>query len=472
MVAERLPFGADFQRSLLRLLCDDNSFAHTIADHLQPQYFENEIFAWAFAAGQRYKETYGRFPSLRVLREQTSLLDSRVRAMYSTAIEQIETSDLRDEEWMRAQTLEFVKRSIFARTYQETRGLYNAGKTEEAYDLMMQRMEQLSKTAWTPEDESDYYDTFAARQDDRMSSDPAREAVGTGFPSLDVILHGGLSLGELGIWVAYAKHGKSTMLVQHGLAATRLEMRNTAHFVFEGSRKQVENRYDAAFMDEFYSAIRIGDCDAEKYSRAWSQAQALKGLLRIRGFTDSWDYSVLDIHEAMRSWKRNSGWEPSVIIVDYGDLLSGREKNYPNETAKQQAAFRDLKTLANRGFAVWTASQAQRPSSGSEDKEHLIYARQIADAYAKVRVADFLGSVNSTREERRAPPVDESKPYGPFQPGRARLFAELYRDNAADKEIPVVFDGAKMRIYEPNQLGYLYDKPAGVSVSQQLSAGF
>jgi hypothetical protein len=411
-----------------------------VSEHLMPQFFENEVLAWAFSFCQRYRESYSTYPSVKVLRQQCATLDSRVRPMYQAAVDQIQNASLQDDQWMRDQTLDFIKRSIFVRTYQETRQLYNTGKVEDAYDLMMQRMEQLTKTTWEPADEEDYFEELARRHDERMNTDPAKASAGTGFPTLDRILAGGLSIGEAGCWVAYAKCGKSTMLINHGLAATMLELRQTAHFVFEGARSQAATRYDAAFLDEFYNDIKRGVVDADKYTKAWQQAQALKGLLKIRGFTERWDYNITDVSDALRTWKRNDGWEPEVIILDYGDLLNGREKKYPNETAKQMAAFRDIKSLANRGYRIWTASQAQRPTDGSEDNPHYIFARQIADCYAKVRVLDFIGSINSTRQEKRE--------------GRARLYAELYRDNAADWKIPIIFHGAKMRLYEPTQIGW------------------
>ena len=59
-------------------------------------------------------------------------------------------------------------------------------------------------------------------------------------------------------------------------------------------------------------------------------------------------------------------------------------------------------------------------------------SRKIADAYAKVRVADFLGTLNQTREER--------------QRHQMRLLAEMYRDNEAGRVILVKADFNKMTI--------------------------
>jgi replicative DNA helicase len=431
------PFGPDFQKTLLRLLCEDDSFAHALKPHLHPQYFENEVLAWAYAYCQRHVEQYGAMPSVRVLLEQTRTMDVRIRPLYTAVIQEVEVASLHDEVWLKDNVLDFVKRNIFARAFHESRELYNSGKTAECYDLMQTRMEELYRTTWEPVDRSFFFEELAQREMRRRREDPSEGSIPTGFPWLDNILQGGLSVGELGIWVAYPKIGKTTILANHGRYATRDAFLPVAHFVFEGSRQQVENRYDAAFMNEVYNKVKRGDCTHENYEAARRQYELLRGRLVIQGFTDRWDYNVADIDQALKDLRRAAGFVPKLVIVDYGDLLGGREKRYRNEYEKQRAAFRDLKSLANRGYAIWTASQAQRPEKDAETKPHLLKARQIAEAYEKVRVADFLGSLNQTLDEKRDKVM--------------RLYAELYRDNAADQSLTVEADMAKMRICQkPN----------------------
>ncbi len=434
----QLPFGVDFQKSLLRLLLEDDSFAHAVVPYLQPHYFANEIIGWCFGVASRYREQYGGMPSAQVLLQETTKVDQRIRPAYQALVEQLGQAQLKDEQYMRDAVLDFVKRNIFVRSYQECRQLYNAGKVEEAYDRMMERMHQIVHTTWEPVDEGWFYDELPRRHMTRIRGDVLDDAITTGLRWLDHILGGGLHIGELGIWVADAKGGKSTMLVNHGIAATRIQQKKVAHFVFEGSRKQTEARYDAGVMEELYHVVKNGNIDGARYAREWQRYQHYKGLLWIRGFTERWDYSIVDIHEELKRLKRQRGWEPDLVIVDYGDLLRGRDKVYPNETEKQKAAFRDMKSLANRGYGVWTASQARRPEKGRENVVHFIHAREIADCYDKVRVADFLGSINSTVEERAA-----------FM---ARLLAEMYRDNEANSSLLVRADFSRMIIREEGGL--------------------
>lgn len=431
---QTFPFDLEFQKGLLRLLCEDTRFAHLTAAYLEPKHFENEVLTWAWAYAKKFRDEYGAFPTVHTLLQQTRSLDPKVRQVYELTLQQVQAAHLRDEGWMRNTVLDFIKRNIFIRAFHESRILYNANQVEAAYDKMMGEMERIAKTVWQVADDTWFFDDLADRQVRHMANDLSSKAVATGFGPLDHMMGGGLSKGELGIWVAYAKGGKSSMLVTHGVAATKLQLRPTAHFVFEGSRRQVEDRYEAAWTGELYRTVRDGGLGSEAYRRAYQEYQMYRGKLYIKGFTEEWNYSVVDIHSTLKDLKRTHSWEPDLIIVDYGDLLNGRQNRYNSEREKQKDAFRDLKSLANRGYAVWTASQAQRPEEGKETQAHWIWARNIADCYEKVRVADFLGSLNACVEERKDNVL--------------RILAELYRDNQADVRFGVRCDLSRMMIRE------------------------
>jgi len=415
---QRFPFDAEFQKSLLRLLTEDGHFAHSVERYLEPSYFENEVLNWAWSFCKQFREQYGAIPAVQTIRQQVFKLDGRLQPLYQAVLEQVDQAPIRDEQFMRDAVLDFVRRNLFVQGFHESRQLYNSGKVEDAYDTMMQRMEKIHATIWKSEDDEWVCKNLPSRHVHRMCDDYNSNTITTGFEFLDHVLGGGVSKGELAAWIAYAKIGKSTMLVNHGLSAVKLQLAKVAHFVFEGSRKQVVDRYEAGFTGELYRTIREHGLSSEAYRKAYEEYQYYGDRLYVRGFTDRWDYSVVDIHDALKELKRRHGWIPDLVIVDYGDLLTGRDKHYQGETEKQKAAWRDLKSLANRGYAVWSAAQARRPEKGAEDRPHWLYSREIADCYEKVRVCDFLGSLNATNIEKSQRVM--------------RLLAELYRDNAAN----------------------------------------
>ena len=136
---EKFPFDASFQKALVRLLCEDDAFAHSLGQFLKPTHFESDVLSWAFSYIQKHRGEFGISPSLNVLQNQIKGLDAKVRPIYDIGIQEIQTSDLKDEMWLRTKVLDFVRRNIFVQTFVECKGLYNTGKVSQAYDTMMER---------------------------------------------------------------------------------------------------------------------------------------------------------------------------------------------------------------------------------------------------------------------------------------------------------------------------------------------
>jgi len=429
---EHFPFGVEYQASLLKLLAQDGSFASAVMPYLQPSYFENEVYGWAFSRMQEYRQQYENVPSLRLVCEYTRSLDVRAREFFRLTLERVLEADLSAEHWLRDTVIDFIKRHMFVMAFHESRAFFNSGNVESSYRSMYQAMDKIFHTQWETIDRSFFFEELPQRMSQRMGADAYADAVPTGIPELDNILAGGLRKGEMGVWIAYPKRGKSTLLVNHGAQAVRRGDFKVLHYVLEGSRKMVENRYDAVFAQEEYSRIKDGSLSLESWQRLQYEYQSYRAKLIIRGLTERWTYSVADLQEEIRELKQRYDWQPDALVVDYGDLLRARESHLHTEVEVQRAAFRDLKTLANRGYALWTASQAQRPKEDLETSTEVLQSRKIADCYDKVRVADFLGTINQTQEERQAK--------------QARLFAELYRDNQAGQVILVYADFARMTI--------------------------
>jgi hypothetical protein len=181
--------------------------------------------------------------------------------------------------------------------------------------------------------------------------------------------------------------------------------------------------------------LKNGNVDVNRMKAIRDEYRELKDLLVIRGYTKdaAWNASVTDLYAEITDLRQRRGFRPRMIVVDYGDLLKPRESQ-ESETRNQAAAFRDMKALCDRdnGYALWTASQAQRPLKGAaDDADHIVRSAQIADCYEKVRCADFLGTLNRTADEARNE--------------KMRIFAELYRSAPAGRLIEVRTDYAHHR---------------------------
>ena len=430
-----LPFGVEFQGYLLKLILENGPFSRQSWKYLEPKYFQNEAHAWAFGFARHYREQYGAFPSMHVILDSTRNLAPSLQPIFQAVLTQVRETPVSDEPWLRDQVMDFIRRQVFRGAFLDAKELFNANRVEDAYDLMQNSMDSLRSVSFETTDRQWYMEELPQRHIDRNTYALNGGGIGTGIPQLDLTLGGGVDPGFLGVWLARPKAGKTTFLCNLGATALRSYHRRVLHIPLEGSGKYISDRYDTIFTEELYSNVRKGEIDSSRYSLAIREMEMLKQQCVIRAFTDGWEHNITHIWDEIRELKQLYGWEPDLIVVDYCDLLDGRPQpgGYSSETASQKASFQDLKNLATKGYAVWTASQVQRPRDANFDEnQDLLKSKDIADCYAKVRIADMVGSLNQTREER-------SQHY-------MRLYVELLRDNASDVEILVPADFSRMKI--------------------------
>jgi hypothetical protein len=237
-------------------------------------------------------------------------------------------------------------------------------------------------------------------------------------------------LGELWVVFAYAKRGKSTWLINQGYNALNVMARPVLHIVLEGSGEQIAARYDAIFSQELYTNVKHGTINPTAYKAMHERYARLKKKLVIRTLND-WDVNVLHIQAEMAKLKAQN-FKPELLLVDYMDLLRSRTR-CDSETQHQVNAARDLKRLVNQEqVACWSAWQAQRPKSGSQEREHVLTSANVADAYAKVRIVDAYGSLNATDAE--------------MEEGRMRVYMEGHRDAPIGRLYTIRNDLSTMRM--------------------------
>lgn len=426
-------FGLQFQHALLRQMVDDESFCALCVRHLQPHYFETPALGWIYDRIRDYQAKFARPPTPLVLVEQVRDVDAGVYGSHAAAVQAVITQAPAEGDYVRARVVEFVQRNIVVESHERIRHLYNIGAWDDAVEAWKRGVDEFQSVSLDRVDRSFFFEDFDARQK-RRAADAAQlhtRTFSTGIHDLDTVLEGGLSRGELGIWVAYAKTGKSMMLQWHAYYAVRALRIPVLYVVLEGGREQTEDRFEAAFARTTKQAFAKGEVDGHRIRALQDEYREMKDLLVIRGFTKestAWNATVADIYAELVDLRQRRGFRPKMIVVDYGDLLKARHR-YDNPTHEQAAAFRDLKALCDRddGYAIWTASQAQRPKAGVLDNsKHVVRSSQIADCYEKVRCADFIGSLNRSTEEAAQE--------------KMRIFAELYRSNAAGKLIEVRTD--------------------------------
>lgn len=406
----KLPLDQTYQTYLLKEICDDKVFGASVLQYLKPNYFLEPIEIWSCARIISYNTEFGAPPSLAMLMRLTDeIQDVADRDNYRGYLYDItQWLSLAEDErkYLRSRVMHFARRRHFREAMDHaTRLAEDYGREEDAHDYMIKQMAKLNHLRFVEIDRTDLLLDFEVRRQLRRDMDRSGTMVSTGFPTLDHLLGGGLEKKRLGIWLAYSGGGKSALLVNLGVAAAR-QMCRVLHMIYEGSREEVEDRYDAAFGEVAHRLINRVEYSEDIANKMRAEYARLGDKIILRAYTKAgenmWNSSVQTIADELAELKQTRGWVPDLIIVDYGDLLAGRDKSYGNTTERQQAVFQDLKSLANQGYALWTASQPQRPGEDAEIRPHIIQPRMIANCHAKVNSSDFIGSINSTNVEREA----------------------------------------------------------------------
>ena len=397
-------FGPEFQRTLVRASINDGGLRSLLGRFVGAGQlgFSDRTAAWAWSTLQREQ-----YPTMLVLQTEARALDP-TDPIHAGVQEMLATPDYRDLDYVRQKVVQVARDHILYSALEAGATYYNQGDKVNALAAMQAKLDELKSIRLDDADREWFFEGLDERQANRF----AAEASGTsrfnlGIDKIDQAMDGGLAKGELEMPLAYSNVGKSFYCTHRGFLAVRGYGR-VLHFVLEGGRSKIANRYDARFSGLVTSEIKRGNFDARTLERVQREYRALRHSLVLRGIRDAkeWRVTVEDfIVEELRELRENHGWVPDMVIIDYGDLLWGPGDN---DRERQKGVFRKLKTLSEReefpghvGYAMVVPTQAVRPDKGADEKEHILYARDVADCYEKVRIVDVAISINRTDHERQ-----------------------------------------------------------------------
>ena len=438
-------FGIEFQKQLVKMMLTDVSFLIKCLGYLEEDFFAAGPMRWTFNATKTHYQSYGKIPDTLVFAtELTKTVPADEQTLYVEFIRSVLAFEVTDAEYIKDNLQTFVKKNVFVRGYSDCATLWNAHKVDEALELMTKTMHQINTTTFTPPDRTFFFEDFKTRQLQRVmeaSDDSIMKSFPTGILMLDEVFGpaGGLSRGEVGLIVGDTKAGKSIALNHMAFACARIGGK-VLIVTLEGSRRLTENRMDARFAEERYQNIKFGNYSSEEVEqKVYREYEMLKGNMVIRGFTDKWDYNIIDVEQEIDD-VRAMGFDPDMLVIDYLDLLYPREFDAKeNLYARQTRVAQDIHSIAaKRNLAVWTATQATRPTTKSNDPHFVLRANNMADCYGKARTVELVLTLNFTDKERAR--------------GVMRLFIDRYRDNQAGQIIPIQTDFTKMIFSDPKML--------------------
>ena len=355
-------FGHVFQSKIISSLVSDKKFIQTISDILEPDYFDSDSNKWLCKTIRDYFFEYKTTPTLEVMKVKIDEVENEILQVsvvdnLKESWRNIKSTDLK---FVQEQTLEFCRNQVMKHAIMDSVDLIEVGQ----YDQIKKLVDNAMKAGA----DRDLGHDYIVGIEERLNQS-ARVTVKTGWDPIDEVMDGGLGAGELGVVVAPAGIGKSWCLL-------------------ELNENYVGLRYDTVFSGVTTSDIQFYQEDVKK------KIDQLKGTLLIKYFpTKSASVQTLTSHLSQIEIQQQT---PDLIIVDYADILKGigTEKRHVLENI-----YEDLRGLAGEmDCPIWTASQANRSSL----EEDVIDASNVAEAYSKVMIADFVVSVSRKVEDKIA----------------------------------------------------------------------
>jgi replicative DNA helicase len=425
-------FTSEFQQQMLALMLKDFSFAARVINYIPVDRLYSEAHKYIF---EQIKVSLDKKELLTLieLEDRLKTMDRSKRRLMKSFASELFTTKVENPDFIKTKLTEYAKKCSFIDVFTTSQTFWNAKQHDKAYEYAMMGMNEL----YTVNFEDDAVIPVEKFEEFRQLfvADSMKKSIQipTAIPSLDRALRGGLTKGELGILLAEPKKGKSIGLIHMGASALMAGFGRVAHFVLEGTTDQCILRYLSRMSGIEYARLEKDTITPEEQKKIDRLMKKFINRLDLIPMNKHWNYTVFDIEAKLKELK-SVGRNPDVIIIDYADLLSsgvaGMEKRLD-----QTEVYRNVKKLAVMGnYAIWTASQAQRPSK-EPDEVYLLRAKDISESYEKVRIADLVATLNQTTRER--------------ENGLLRFHLDIYRSNDADETMTLITNYEKMIFYSP-----------------------
>ena len=364
-------YGIETQRLFLEMMLHDAESFIRVQNIYNPENFDRSVRP----AAEFIKEHYANHSSLPILAQVSATTGIKLNAI----------PDLPDGslEWFMEEFEKFTQRQELERAILKSADLLEKGEYAPVEKLIKDAVQiSLQKDMGT-----DYFASPKARNDKYFNSGGQ---VSTGWPSLDKILYGGFSRGELNIFAGGSGSGKS--LVMMNIAISWLEQGLSGVYVsLELSEELVGLRTDAMLSGMSTKDIRKDLDSAELKVRVFSKKA---GQYRVKALPAQ--SNVNDIRAYLKEVQVQTGIKVDFVMVDYLDLVMPVSvKVNPNDQfIKDKYVAEELRNLSQElGVLFVTASQLNRSAVEEIEFDH----SHIAGGISKINTADNVFGIFTSR---------------------------------------------------------------------------
>lgn len=421
----------NIKKGSLCLLKHDVEFFSQIVPILNPEYFDFPAYKNIFLGVRNYYDKYRKLPSDSILPDYiisnvSGAADEGID--YESVIMDINEMDktiMEDREFILDAVEGFAKNKAMDLAVRKSVAILNdKGDISQVEELVKEAL-LINRNVDVGQD---YFDDVAVRLK-RSYEMASKDKFPTLFPHHNKELEGGLSRKELAMVVAPPGVGKSLYLVNQG-ATSILNGNNVLYISCEMSQDKIAGRFDSVVTDLKNAALKQPHTQMKLKARLNEVKTKTNGRLIIKEFPTGLS-NVNQIRALLVQLRLHKDFVPDVIIVDYLELLRPN-RIIDSEYQAQQRITEELRGIAvEQNALVWTATQTNRQAR----KVAIITDAELGDSYGKIRPADWVISLNQTKEE--------------YDEGAMRVYVMKARDARQHYLISVSVDYSTLQIKEP-----------------------
>jgi len=307
----------------------------------------------------------------------------QIKALTGVELRPIPEAGDGHQEWFMKEFEGFSRKEELSRAILKAADLLEEGD----YDPVEKLIKDAVQISLTKDLGTDYFADPHARIDKYFNSGGQ---VSTGWPTMDKILYGGFSRGELNIFAGGSGSGKSLVMMNIALSWLQAGL-SGVYISLELSEELVALRTDAMLTSMGTKDIRK---DIDTTELKVKMVGKKSGKYRIKALPAQ--SNVNDIRSFIKEYQIQTGNKVDFIMCDYLDLVMPVSvKVNPNDQfIKDKYVAEELRNLSQElGVLFVTASQLNRSAVEEIEFDH----SHIAGGISKINTADNVFGIFTSR---------------------------------------------------------------------------
>lgn len=398
---------ADFIIEIIRCCYGSIKIAEIVLVNLKYEYLPNDTHKKILKYISNYFQVNGKMPTFGLL-GQTFQLDEPVLSDIAL-IKAIDISHI-EEIYLLKELEIYIKKARFVILYDQVADLYNKGKHEEAINLQYQISTEIAQFEIKESTYSTILGGYDQRQEERLKSSADENQILSqkcpfGIPEVDDWIGGGVSKGTAALYMARSGGGKSTALRWAGICNARLGNR-IVHFQAEGSQRECEDAYDAAWTGIDLVNIELGEIPRAKQDQIKLTHKTLintGGEIFIYAAESFDSMSMSDCRNILIDIIKKYG-NIDVVIFDYLELFTCKgayKTDDKGERLRREAVSNKMTNIATEfKAAVFTATQSNDIKEAQYDDPDFVMKRShISEFKGAIKPFSYFITINQTSSE-------------------------------------------------------------------------